>query len=228
MPQWLSLFVLAFAVSLDGFGVGAMYGLRKIKIPTVSIFIIAAMSGFVIFGAMHIGLLAARFFPPVWAKMAGAAILIAIGIWALYQMMAQRGEEEGASETTAPEPANPPEWGEQAKRTVLSIELKQLGLVIQILKTPAAADMDRSGNISASEAALLGLALSLDAFGAGIGAALIGFSPVWTSIVIAMASGSFLYLGLRVGLLYSNLKWIRRLSFLPGCILILIGLLKMV
>jgi len=227
LPNLFSLLALALAVSLDGFGAGAMYGLRKIRIPIVSILIIAFMSGFVIFGSMQIGVYLSAFFSPEWAKMLGAVILIAIGLWAVYQMLTQQESEDSPDcegrelqdEEVEPEPA--------IRKTVLSIEVKQLGLVIQILRTPAMADMDRSGTISASEAALLGLALSLDAFGAGIGAAFIGFHPVITSGVIAAACGSFIYLGLRIGFLYSNLAWVRRLSAVPGCILILMGFLKL-
>ena len=74
---------------------------------------------------------------------------------------------------------------------VLMIELKRIGIVIQILRTPQMADVDRSGIISASEALLLGIALSLDSFGAGLGAAMIGFSPLLTALVISTASGVF-------------------------------------
>ena len=40
------------------------------------------------------------------------------------------------------------------------------------------ADIDKSGVINGIEAVLLGFALSIDAFGAGIGAAILGFSPI--------------------------------------------------
>ena len=112
-------------------------------------------------------------------------------------------------------------------KEVLYIELKRLGLVIQILRKPSIADIDRSGNISASEAVLLGVALSLDAFGAGIGAALIGFAPMLTSVVIALASGTFLATGLRIGYKYSDLSWIQRLSVFPGFVLIIMGIMKL-
>ncbi len=108
---------------------------------------------------------------------------------------------------------------EPTVRQIILIELKRLGIVIQIIKTPSAADMDRSGNISASEAAFLGIALSLDAFGAGIGAALIGFSPLVTSSVIALVSGTLLTMGLRVGYTYSDLSWIRKLAVVLGACL---------
>lgn len=223
MP-FLSLLVLAFAVSLDGFGVGVMYGLRKIRIPLLSVAIISCCSGAVIYTSMQIGVYISRFLSPLYAKIAGAVILIGIGIWALYQLSRQKEEESAPSERQEkPEEDRQP----AERRQVLNIELKRLGLVIQILRTPSIADVDRSGNISASEATLLGLALSLDAFGAGIGAALIGFSPALTSAVIALASGTFLAAGLRIGFAYSELGWVRKLSFLPGCVLIIMGIMKL-
>ncbi|WP_409345348.1 sporulation membrane protein YtaF [Paenibacillus sp. MBLB4367] len=219
----VSLLILAFAVSLDGFGVGAMYGLRKIKMPALSLMIISLLSGTVIFVSMHIGLVVANLFSPRLASAIGAVILIGIGIWALFQMFMQKDQE-------AEEPKELPERvAEKAGefKKLVSIELKRLGLVIQILKTPSVADVDRSGNISASEAMLLGVALSLDAFGAGIGAALIGLTPWLTATIIAAASGTFLWLGLRIGFLYADLHWVRRLSILPGCILIMMGIMKL-
>jgi putative sporulation protein YtaF len=95
------------------------------------------------------------------------------------------------------------------------------------LRTPSIADVDKSGNISASEATLLGLALSLDAFGAGIGAALIGYAPIVTSTVIAFASGTFIAIGLRIGFLYAEMNWMKKLSIVPGCVLILMGIMKL-
>ena len=57
----ISLLILAFAVSLDGFGVGVMYGLRKIRIPFLSIGIISLWSGAIIFISMQIGVLMSSF-----------------------------------------------------------------------------------------------------------------------------------------------------------------------
>lgn len=234
VPHLVSLLALALAVSLDGFGVGAMYGLRKIKIPVISVLIIAVMSGLVFFGAMQIGVAATAYIPEGVAKTAGAVILIGLGFWAVIQMR-RNGEDEGAEDTRASAGADQTGPGERQEQPdnnrqearVLSIELRRLGLVIQILRTPSAADLDRSGVISAMEAAWLGLALSLDAFGAGIGAAFIGYTPLLTSAVIAVASGSFILGGLRFGFMYSNVQWIRKLSVLPGCILMLMGLFRL-
>lgn len=230
----LSLCIIALAVSLDGFGVGVMYGLRKIRIPFASILIISCCSGIIIFGSMQIGLLLSQMVSPFTAKAAGACILVVIGIWAVIQMMLQKNEEKEqhlpvllTKMQTETQTIMEVEPSSNNIGTVVQIKLRRLGLIVQILKTPSIADVDRSGIISASEAALLGVALSLDAFGAGIGAALIGFSPMWTSGVIAIASGIFITLGLQAGYLLSEIKWVRSLSILPGCILIFIGIMKL-
>ncbi|SEB80638.1 sporulation membrane protein YtaF [Paenibacillus sp. GP183] len=228
MLPMVSLILLAFAVSLDGFGVGVMYGLRQIRIPLLSVGIISLCSGVIIFGSMQIGLLLSSWIHPAAASKVGATILIGIGLWALFQLLHSNkhvDSESSAAEAIASE-ADSLLSAPKSPTNILYIELKRFGLVIQILKTPAAADVDRSGNISASEATLLGIALSLDAFGAGIGAALIGLAPVLTALVITLSSGLFIAIGLRMGLRFAGTMWMRKLSILPGCVLILMGILK--
>lgn len=226
----LSLAVLALAVSLDGFGVGVMYGLRNIRIPLVSIGIISFCSGFVIFTSMQVGVFIAKFLSPSVATATGAVILIGIGLWAIVQMWRQRkGADPAPAETAADavdvvEAGDDRPTGEQGVppgessgiRTVLRIEMRRLGLVIEILRTPSLADVDRSGYISSSEAILLGVALSLDAFGAGIGAAFIGFAPLVTAAVIALASGIFIATGLRVGLAYADTRCCSGCRYCPA------------
>ncbi|GCL70921.1 MULTISPECIES: sporulation membrane protein YtaF [Paenibacillus] len=221
----VSLMLLAFAVSLDGFGVGVMYGLRKIRIPPMSIAIISFCSGFIIYMSMQVGVLMSQLIDPAVARYVGAFILMGIGVWAIYQMFSDKKEEEGKTE--AAKTPGEMESGTAGAKAIWYIELKRLGLVIQILRTPSIADVDRSGIISAYEAVLLGAALSLDAFGAGIGAALLGFTPWLTAAVIALASGTFLGLGLQIGFRYAELKWIRKLSVLPGFLLIFMGIMKL-
>lgn len=229
----VSMIVLAFAVSLDGFGVGVTYGLRKIRIPFLSIFIIACCSGFIIWLSMQAGEWLGNFISESAAKLIGAAILIAIGCWALFQLTrsrsgddgeAAKAELQGSGAAQAPEA----ELGSAVEAAqLLKLELKQLGLVIQILRTPQAADVDRSGIISPSEAVMLGVALSLDALGAGLGAALLGLPALLTSIVIAAASAIFLVTGTQLGLRYSSRRGMLALSYLPGILLIMMGIMKL-
>ncbi|CAM3789918.1 sporulation membrane protein YtaF [Marinicrinis lubricantis] len=221
MASFISLAVLAFAVSLDGFSVGITYGMRNIRTPLFSIAIICACSGVLIFFSMQLGSVMLRFISGDVAKVIGAAILIMIGLWSIVQMwMQNRSPAEH-------DVVKVQEKGRGEPSTLLHFEIKKLGLVIEILRKPSEADLDRSGNISAMEAAWLGVALSLDAVGAGIGAALISLPALYTSLLIAITCGFFLWTGLKVGSWASRLGWMKRMSLLPGLILIILGISKL-
>lgn len=210
------LLILALAVSLDSFGVGVTYGLRKMKLPVISIIIIGLSSAIMILISMQIGVWLSLMLPPSMAKWIGSIILVSIGVWAILQVLKSNQEAEIDNKKSITN---------KGKRIVY-IEIKKLGIVIEILKKPIKADIDNSGNISASEAMLLGLALSLDAFGAGIGAALVGFNSVVTAITIAGMSSLFILLGLKTGFWFSGIDWLKKFTVIPGIILILIGILK--
>ncbi|MYL62809.1 sporulation membrane protein YtaF [Bacillus hwajinpoensis] len=208
---WVSLFFLAFAVSVDGFGVGLTYGLRRMKIPFKSILIISICSAISMLIAMGFGSLLQLWISDIVAQRIGGGILIALGGWVLYQMIRNNKEVEKTV----------------SERILLHYEIRSLGVVISILRKPTTADFDDSGTITGIEAIMLGAALSLDAFGAGIGASMVGFPPIETSLLIACMSTLFLLLGLKFGNLTSNIKWMEKLSFLPGCLLIILGFMRM-
>ncbi|WP_269056132.1 manganese efflux pump [Paenibacillus tundrae] len=255
LHHFISLLALALALSLDGFGVGITYGLRRTKIPLLSIVVISICSGLVIALSMQVGVLLSHVVSPDVASIVGAVILIGIGAWSLLQLIRKRGKEqletdngvgEGAgagtirsSTQSSPEAQSkgrnqvlalelePSASGGSLERMVFTLELRKLGVVIQILRSPSKADMDNSGSISVQEAMWLGIALSLDAFGAGLGAALLGFPTLWTALVIALFSGAFLSLGMKVGLRFAALRWMRRLSVLPALLLMFMGIMKL-
>ncbi|WP_338552236.1 MntP/YtaF family protein [Paenibacillus sp. KS-LC4] len=259
----VSLIVLAFAVSVDGFGVGITYGLRRIRIPLLSVLIIACCSGLIILLSMQLGSVIAKYLSPGAASLIGAIVLMGIGCWALLQLRRNRHEskkvdadhasaasrnslllpEERSGLLGAEMTAATAEQEAEAASTasgisaaaaeashpvlVVMVELKRIGLVIQILRAPQAADVDKSGTISASEAIMLGVALSLDAFGAGIGAAMIGLPALLTAIVIAAASALFLLGGISFGFRFSHWRGMQALAVLPGILLIMIGISKL-
>jgi putative sporulation protein YtaF len=221
---YISLMIIALAVSLDSCSVGLLYGSRKIRIPWLSILIISICSGVVIWGSMRLSLTFMGWLKPDLAKAAGAIILVIVGVWAVIQFFLHNYRPNQADDSVIKLPAG---ISQQPVRTVFHIEIRKIGLVIQILRSPAVADMDRSGNISPWEASILGFALSLDALGAGIGAALVGYSPLPTAILIAFSGGLFIAVGLRLGRwLYGN-RWMQRLSILPGLFLITLGIMKL-
>lgn len=202
---------IAFALSLDSFNVGTTYGLRKLHIPFSSVLIIGCCSGIVLYVSMGFGHFISHFISPQAAKMTGGWILVALGLWALLQFFLSKRENPDKAE----------------KQYLLNVEIKKLGIVIQILRKPMAADLDRSGTITKMEAVLLGTALSLDAFGAGIGAALINYPSFWMALTVAFMSGLCLWSGKLFGSLFTHAEWMKKASIIPGLLLIFIGIMKM-
>ncbi len=159
---------------------------------------------------MGIGQFVQTIFSAEVAKRIGGLVLIGIGAWVLYQFFAEDKKEEKLDE-----------------KTLWNLEIQSLGIVIQILRKPIVADFDNSGTISGIEAVMLGLALSLDSFGAGIGASLLGYPPLIMAALVAIMSFVFLSLGLKMGQWFSALQWMQKLTFLPGVLLIIMGIWKM-
>ncbi|TCP69044.1 sporulation membrane protein YtaF [Baia soyae] len=214
---------LAFAVSLDSFSAGITYGLRKIRIPFGSILIIAGCSGLSIFLTMAIGDQIGLWLSPQMEKWIGATILILLGCWTLYQYMTRLKEDREEIDNgqegvlVAAQVIDPKVW---------IWELPKWGLVIQILKKPTTADMDHSGSINATEAILLGIALSLDSLGAGLGVALLGYSPFIVAGLITLMCGIFLRCGMWIGFRFQYNRFSDLVSYLPGIILIVLGLFR--
>ncbi|UOE93409.1 sporulation membrane protein YtaF [Alkalihalobacillus sp. LMS39] len=216
MVELLSLLVLALAVSLDSFGVGLTYGLRKMRLPIKSLLLIAMCSAFSILIAMGFGTFIQTYMSPSIAEMIGGLILILIGTWAVYQGLKKPANEQ--------EPEHVEVQENQETKVIVAFEIKMLGLVIRILRKPMEADFDKSGTITGREAFLLGIALSLDAFGAGIGAALIGYSPIVMAISVACMSALFVTFGMKSGFRFADSYWVQKVSYVPGLLLILLGL----
>ncbi|QXE00619.1 sporulation membrane protein YtaF [Terribacillus sp. DMT04] len=220
MAYFAGMMLLIIAVSLDGFGVGVTYGMRRIRISLLALLIIMLCSGVTVLTSMSIGSLLTSFIPPDFAEVIGSMILISIGGFSLYNVLRSKKIDENVEEDLIPKnKMENKEW---------KIEIKKFGLFITVLKKPQMADLDRSGTISAKESLLLGIALALDAFGAGIGAAMIGgYSPVVTAILVALMSGLFVLFGIKSGFVLAKIRCLQKIVYLSPCLLITLGLFKM-
>lgn len=214
--------LMAVALSLDGFGVGLAYGLRRIRIPMSSLIAIAlctvvAMGTSMLFGSWVT--LWLRFIP---ARLLGAIILLTLGVFQLTKAIWNRNrdifpEAVPAMAVVAEKPILEP---------IFRFQLSLFGLVIQVLKTPDIADVDGSGGISLRESLLLGSALAMDAFASGIGAAMAGMTLSVIGVV-ALTQIMMLRLGQQMaGKIPEN--WTAKAEYFPGAVLILIGLGKLI
>lgn len=207
MLFYTGLAFLIIAVSLDGFGVGISYGMRKIRVPLMALLIIMLCSGTVVLISMTIGHMLNHVISPQIASMLGGFILIFLGLFSLMNIIRLKTSSKEASKTSTSEKEN---------------------RFTTIITTPDRADWDESGNISPNEALLLGVALSLDAFGAGIGASIIGYSPIMTPILISLMSGLFVFSGMKIGLFLSKSKQMQQISFIAPLLLIILGILNII
>lgn len=218
----LYIIFLAIAISLDGFFVGVTYGIRKIKVAFLPLCIIALTSSLVIMASIALGNTLLVWISPGFAHLVGAAILIAVGLMVLKETYKSLKVHEDVYSGYSIIYANEKE---DYPRQLLTWKIKPFGIIIQILKEPTKADFDYSGSISNFEAIFLGLALALDAFGAGFGAGLTGSNPLLIPLFVGLTKLAFVssgnYLGARFNRLLNN--WT---AYLPGMILILLGVLK--
>ncbi len=200
-----ALLLFSLALSVDGFGVGLSYGMQKIKIGRLSFLVICLSSAVAVTISMLIGNLAVFLLPSDRVQQFGAIMLIIVGSWLFIQNL-----------TLNLFPS----------KKVFEFKTPNLRIVVNILKEPEQADFDRSGVIDIREAFFLGFALAMDAFGAGFAAALSGFDPFITPVFVAAAKLILVSAGLWIGKHYVVDKVKGKVTLIPGCIIIALGVLN--
>jgi putative sporulation protein YtaF len=208
--EYIAALLFALAVSADGFAAGVAYGIKRIHIPVTPLLVIAVSSAAAVSVSMVFGTGLAAVLDPRWASHIGAFLLIAIGC---YFLMGAFRETINNLEIDPQEP-------------LLSFSIKTLGIIVHILKEPSTADFDSSGEISVREAAFLGLALALDALGAGVGIALTGMNILFTALCVGMLKFILVYSGIWIGQYCKGSRVTGAASLLSGFILVVIGLME--
>lgn len=208
--EMLAVIFFALAVSADGFIAGLAYGINKIRIPFLSLLVIAAASALAVSCSMLMGQGIAAILPPGAAGKAGALLLVIMGGFFLLKAFRDLLYNLPAGED---EP-------------LATFKLKSLGIVVKILKEPAAADLDASGEISRREAFFLGLALAVDAMGAGVGIAMAGYNILFTALTVGVLKFILVNGGIGLGKRMRN-DLIRIIaSFVPGLSFLIIAMIE--
>ncbi|CUH97597.1 putative membrane protein [Propionispora sp. 2/2-37] len=207
----LYVMLLAIALSLDGFVAGIAYGLKKITIPYISLAIVGTITMLTTAAAVFCSSSVAEFINPHAAVISGALLLIAIGIFSLFQEYLTKSV---------------PSYQADNSTTAAKLTFSIGRIVISIMAKPETADMDHSNRISSTEAVFLGLALGIDNLVATFAAGLMNTLPLYTPILMGVIQILALYSGLSSAhkLIPAGLK--RRVPYLPGVILIILGLLR--
>lgn len=208
--DYLTIALFALAVSADGFAVGMAYGIGKIRIPFFSLLVISLASALAVSLSMLCGKGLAELLSPQMSSYIGAIIILGLGV---YFLLTAGKDKIGSLEKSQEEP-------------LLAFSIKPLGIIVQILKQPSRADFDRSGEISTSEAFFLGLALAMDALGAGIGIAMTGSNILYTAICVGMLKFILVNSGIFLGSKINAAKLKAVAALVPGLVFIAIGILE--
>ncbi len=180
-----TIIILAVSLSIDALGIGISYGIRKIKVPLYAFMIVSTLAFLFSATSIALGSLLLVFLPKSVSVWIGVVILICMGVWIIYQGLKTEQQPKPKKEKKEPKPIN--------------IFIKSLGITIKIIRTPESCDLDRSNSIDPLEAVYLGIALSIDSFGAGIGSAVMGLNSISIPVAVVLFQILFLSSGLLIG-----------------------------
>ena len=205
----LSALTLVTALSMDAMVAGFAYGADRISIPLRSTLVITVICTTVLGGSLLAGRLLSPLFSPSFTKACCFIILFLLGLVKLFDsslktyIMARAGFSRK-----------------------LSFSLFHLQFILSVYADPKEADLDRSRTLSATEAASLAFALSLDGLAVGFGAGLASF-PVGLVLLLNLLFGiAAILLGAWLGRRFCG-HCSYDLSWLSGALLILLAILKL-
>lgn len=200
------LILIGITVSIDGFFAGMAYGIKKIKIPYTSLFTIGLVNLFCTTVAICAAIYLGHFIDPIFSTSISALLLILLGsINLLKEYISDLAEK-----TT-----------DRLKITI------PIGcLVINIMKKPECADVDHSQRLNKREATLLGFALGIDNMTAAFAIGLMMTAPYYVPITLSLIQIGLVWVGITLAKKIAKDTWQKRTAYIPGIVLILMGLLR--
>jgi putative sporulation protein YtaF len=200
MISW-SLVLLVIVANLDNLLLGAVYGLREIKIlPAVNL-ILAVISGLAILFSGYFGFLICRLFSVRLCALIGGFVLVAIGVWVLVAHIKDQRQNQ----------IPPQRQTNSCRKANTRTEAKN-------------AIPEDNTEISMREAWALGLTLALNCIPLGIGAGLGTVNVPQLAFWVAFFSYVSVWAGLYLGNQHGILILKRFATPIAGVILIAIGL----
>lgn len=189
MVTWLIMLAFTFSSSIDNLGVGLSYGIRKINVRFDKNILISIICFLMSMAGITFGVWLSKILPGMLPVVIGAILLCIIGIRIILLAKPRKQETSKVNKNNAN------------------------NNVQDILRNPEEAQFNKSGEIGWGEAVLLGIALAANALTNGVGAGLLGLSPLVISILAAIGSFITVWLGVKLG---SKVADVRIGSFTVG------------
>ncbi len=203
--EWISILLLATAVSFDSLSLGIAYSLTQVRVPVSARLVVSGISGLVVVFTMSLGAKTWGLLSDSLANQLGGALLLALGAYTLL-----RGLE-------VPE----------RKETPQNSQVPKTSQILRVLLRPNRADLDNSQQISGFEAIVLGLALAMDACAAGFGALVASLPQSAMVLSVFFANLAFLSLGLSQGQRLQKRKGLQSWKWMPGTLIMLLGVFRL-
>jgi putative Mn2+ efflux pump MntP len=165
--EWLFILGFALSSSIDNFGVGISYGVRKVRIKWLSNLLIAAICFLFSMVGITFGRWVSTILPGVFHVIVAVVLLTLIGIRIILLVGSQRNNGSDELDSSGQENVRYIEW---------------------------------------IESSVLGVALSANALTNGLGAGLLGLSPLAISLTSAFGSFITVWLGVMVGKKAANVQ----------------------
>ncbi len=206
MAHVLSSFLLAFSANIDNFAVAIAYGVKKLHIGILSNLLIAFVSAMGAVLSMAVGTSISRYLPNPVANVLGSGVLIAIGLWGIWdtierekrrnlaKLRQNRTRSEVASGMPQPDSSMSPTFSSE-----VTPDLTQDLSYQSFLEDPARADVDRSGYIDVKESIALAFGLTINNLGTGVGAGMSGLNIPFTAVLTFLVSVIAISLGYILG-----------------------------
>ncbi|MGA3086033.1 MAG: sporulation membrane protein YtaF [Thermodesulfobacteriota bacterium] len=193
--------LIALVNNLDNIGARIAYSIRGIKINisinlwiAVITFIISAFAAFS--GTLITGVLSRK-----WSSVISMLLLTAIGLWIIAEPYMKRSSSFLK------------EFQQESGASIWHIMMK-----------PEKADKDDSKHIDFKEATVLGIALSINNIGGGLGAGMIGLNSLWVGFFSAVISFLALWGGNYITDYFTRWNIGNKATVIAGLVLIVIGI----
>jgi len=218
--NFLMMLLFALAVSMDGFVVGLSYGVKDIILPLKSTLIVSAISGLIVCLSMLAGIFSTTFISIFYVNIIATVLLVVMGLWLISTAWREQHRPKAIAEETL----------------LFRLHLPLLPYVIQVIKAPEKAAGDNE-EVDNKEAWVLGLALAFDSMGGGFAVAMAGLSVLQTSVMVMLACFLLIEAAMLLGKKFRLLlfpegrispKIENSLSYLPGIIILLLALWKII
>ena len=201
-----ALLFFLLAVTLDSLTAGLTYGTRKVRIQPLSYLILICIPALFITAANQLGTLLACLLPPQVLPWISFLLLFLLGISKIIESLIRR--------LAAKHPSLTRNWG---------CKIKQIYIIFTIYLSPEYANVEDLQILSAKEALLLSLALSLDSILVGMAFTTDAVSWVFLFLLAVLFNLLFFLIGYLAGHVLCHLFHVD-LSWLSGLLLLLLAL----